>query len=77
MSDEANQNTQRAGQISSGTPRLRQIERAWDRSGKAQWNSMAFVAAVAASVADAVADSVFSVADLADSMIRYEQRTLY
>ena len=46
-------------------------------SDKAQWNSMAFVAAVAASVADAVADSVFSVADLADSMIRYEQRTLY
>ena len=38
---------------------------------------MAFVAAVAAVVADAVADSVFSVADLADSMIGYEQRTLY
>ena len=38
---------------------------------------MAFVAAVAASVADAVVDSVFSVADLADSIIRYKQRTLY
>ena len=39
------------------------------RSDKAQWNSMAFVTAVAASVADAVADSVFSIADLTDYLI--------
>ena len=38
---------------------------------------MAFVAAVAASVADAVADSVFSVADLADSIIRFKHKALY
>ena len=38
---------------------------------------MASVAAVAASVADAVADSVFSVADLADPLIRYDQKILY
>ena len=49
----------------------------WSRSGMAQWIFMASVAAVAASVADAVADSVFSVADLADSLIRYEQKILY
>ena len=41
----------------------------WNRSDMAQWIFMASVAAVAASVADAVADSVFSVADLADYII--------
>ena len=49
----------------------------WDRSDTAQWNSIPFVAAVAASVLDAVADSVFSLADLANPILRYEQGTLY